>query len=129
MNSKQIEKTVMKKDNIYFDDDGECHVCDKLAIDRYYNNHLKSKTLINSFRKRQQFNITNNSTSFSTTSSALDFEKVVFLLTKVMKSHPVILKFLIFILLYINLLDQKLSSLSFSYNSSDLHPINNKLSI
>ena len=37
-----------KKDKIYCDDDGEyriyCHICDKLAINRYYNNHLKSQT-------------------------------------------------------------------------------------
>ena len=54
------------KENIYCDDVGEYrifgHVCDKLAIDIYYNNHLKSQTLINNFRKRQQLNITKNST-------------------------------------------------------------------
>ena len=55
-----------RKENGYCDDDGEydffCHMCDKLAIDRYYSNHLKSQTHINKFRKRQQFNNTNNST-------------------------------------------------------------------
>ena len=50
----------MDKDNkekVYCDDDGEyriyCRVCDELAIDRYYNNHLKSQTRINKFRKKQ----------------------------------------------------------------------------
>ena len=37
MNSDNIEK-------IYCDDDGEyrihCQICDKLAVDRNYNNHL-----------------------------------------------------------------------------------------
>ena len=60
----------MDSDNnekIYCDDDGEyrnyCHVCDKLAIDRYYNNHLKSQTHVNKFRRRQQLKITSNSTA------------------------------------------------------------------
>ena len=52
---------------IHCDDDGEyiiyCHVCDNLAIDRYYNNHLKSQTHINNFCKRQQIINTNNLTS------------------------------------------------------------------
>ena len=51
------------KEKIYCDDDGECYVCDKLAIDTYYNNHLKSQTHINNSPKSQQLNITNNSTS------------------------------------------------------------------
>ena len=55
------------KEKIYCDDDGEyrtyCHVCDKLAIDRHYNNSLKSQTHINTFPKRQQINNGNNSTS------------------------------------------------------------------
>ena len=33
-------------------------------IDRYYNNHLKLQTHINSFRKRQKLNNTNISSSF-----------------------------------------------------------------
>ena len=49
-----------KKEKIYCDDDGGygvcCHVCDKLAIDRYQNNHLNSQTQINNFRKKQQLN-------------------------------------------------------------------------
>ena len=57
------------KEKIYCDGDGEyriyCHVCDKLAIDIFYNNHLKSQTQINKFRKRQQLNITINSASNS----------------------------------------------------------------
>ena len=40
------------KEKIYSDDDDECHICDKLAIDRYYNNHPKSQTHMNNFRKR-----------------------------------------------------------------------------
>ena len=47
-----------RKEELYCDDDGEyriyCHVCDELAIDRYYDNHLKSQTHINIFRKRQR---------------------------------------------------------------------------
>ena len=58
-----------KKEKIYRDDDGEngiyCHVCDLLAIDRYYKNHLKSQTHIRIFRKRQQIETTNISTSQS----------------------------------------------------------------
>ena len=63
-----------KKDKIYCDDDGEYriyrHICDKLAINRYYNNHLKSQTHINVFCKKQQVN---NSTSFSTTKQCYGF--------------------------------------------------------
>ena len=63
-----------KKAKIYRDDDSEyriyCHICDRLAIDRYYNNHLKSQTHINMFHIRQQLNN-------STTNNALDFQKVV----------------------------------------------------
>ena len=37
-----------RKEELYCDDDGEYriyfHVCDELAIDRYYDNHLKSQT-------------------------------------------------------------------------------------
>ena len=69
-----------KKEKIYCDDDGGyriyCHVCDKLAMDRYHNKHLKSQTHINNFPKRQQLNNTNISTSHSTTNKALDFKKV-----------------------------------------------------
>ena len=56
-----------KKEKIYCDEDGEyiiyCHVCEILAIDNFYSNHLKSKTHINNFRRRQQLNITKNSTT------------------------------------------------------------------
>ena len=52
------------EEKAYHDDVGEyriyCHVCDKVAIDRCYNNHLKSQTHLNNFRKRQQLS---NSTS------------------------------------------------------------------
>ena len=53
------------KEKVYTDDDGEyrfiCQVCDELALDRYYNNHPKSQTHINKFRKRQLLNYSNNS--------------------------------------------------------------------
>ena len=45
---------------IYCADDDEyriyCNICDKLCIDRFYKNHLKSQTHINNIRKRQQLN-------------------------------------------------------------------------
>ena len=31
-----------------------CDVCDKLCIQRFYKNHLKSKTYINNIRKIEQ---------------------------------------------------------------------------
>ena len=43
------------KEKIYCDDDDDyrlfCHVCDKLAKDRCYNNHLKPATHLKNFRK------------------------------------------------------------------------------
>ena len=43
---------------IYCEDDGDyiiyCSVCDKLCIERYYKNHLKSGTHLNNFYKRQR---------------------------------------------------------------------------
>ena len=51
----------MTSDNqqvIYCEDDGEfrvfCDICDNLCIERFYKNHLKSQTHINSIRKRKQ---------------------------------------------------------------------------
>ena len=45
---------------IYCEDDGEfrvhCNICDLLCIERYYKNHLKSGSHINSFHKRQRLN-------------------------------------------------------------------------
>ena len=45
---------------IYCSEDGEyriyCEICDKLCIERYYKNHLKSITHIINFCKRQQLN-------------------------------------------------------------------------
>ena len=42
---------------IYCEDDGEyrvyCDICDKLCIERFYKNHLKSQTHIKNFHKRQ----------------------------------------------------------------------------
>ena len=49
-----------KYEDIYCEDDGECRVycdvCDKLCIERYYTNHLKSGTHTNNFYKRQWLN-------------------------------------------------------------------------
>ena len=57
------------REKIHCDDDGEhriySYVCDKLAKDKYYNNHLKSQTHIKNFRKRQQYKNGNNSISSS----------------------------------------------------------------
>ena len=45
---------------IYCADDNEyrvyCHNCDKLCIDRFYKNHLKSQTHTKSIRRREQLN-------------------------------------------------------------------------
>ena len=44
---------------IYCEDDGEyvyCNVCDKLCIEQFYKNHLKSQTHTSSFYKRQNQN-------------------------------------------------------------------------
>ena len=52
----------MNSDNqqIIYCDDGEyrvyCSVCDKLCIERFYKNHLKSKTHTNNVGKREQLN-------------------------------------------------------------------------
>ena len=53
----------MDSDNqlvIYCEDDGECRVycniCDSLCIERFYKNHLKSKTHINNIRKIEKLN-------------------------------------------------------------------------
>ena len=43
----------------------QCHVWDKLAKNRYYNNHLISQKHMNKFHKRQRLNNTNNSTAQS----------------------------------------------------------------
>ena len=43
---------------IYCEEDGEyrvyCDVCDKLCIERFYKNHLKSQTHNNNIRKIEQ---------------------------------------------------------------------------
>ena len=45
---------------IHCEDVGEyrvyCDVCDKFCIQRYYKNHLKSKTHINNIRKIEELN-------------------------------------------------------------------------
>jgi len=45
---------------IYCADDDEyrvyCDICDKLCIERYYKNHLKSQTHTNNFYKKQRLN-------------------------------------------------------------------------
>ena len=46
--------------NIYCPEDNEyriyCSVCDKLCIERFYKNHLKSQTHINNIRNIEQLN-------------------------------------------------------------------------
>ena len=53
----------MDCDIIYCPEDDEyrvyCEICDNLCIERFYKNHLKSKTHINNINKRQI--ISNNS--------------------------------------------------------------------
>ena len=45
---------------IYCEDDREyrvyCDVCDSLCIQRFYKNHLKSKTHLNNIRKIEEIN-------------------------------------------------------------------------
>ena len=49
---------------IFFADDDEyrvyCEICDKLFIEKYYKNHLKSGTHINNLHRRQRLIKTNN---------------------------------------------------------------------
>ena len=40
-----------------------CDICDKICIERYYENHLKSGTHTNNFYKRQRKNITDTNSS------------------------------------------------------------------
>ena len=52
----------MNSDNqqVIFCEDDEyrvyCHICDNLCIERFYKNHLKSRTHTNNIRKREQLN-------------------------------------------------------------------------
>ena len=61
------QKWIEIRKKLYFDDEGDfrnyCLICDKSSIHRYFNNHLKSQTYINKFRKRQHLYNTNISTS------------------------------------------------------------------
>ena len=45
---------------VIYCEDGEyrvyCDVCDSLCIERFYKNHLKSKTHINNIRKIEEIN-------------------------------------------------------------------------
>ena len=45
---------------VVYCEDGEyrvyCDVCDNLCIQRFYKNHLKSKTHINNIRKMEELN-------------------------------------------------------------------------
>ena len=45
---------------IYCEDKGKyrvyCEICDKLCIERFYKNHLKSRTHKNNIHRRQQLN-------------------------------------------------------------------------
>ena len=47
-----------KQEAIFCEDDGEdsiyCNICDKVCIEQYYENHLKSQTHTNNIRKKQQ---------------------------------------------------------------------------
>ena len=44
----------------YCEDDGEyrvyCNICESLCIERFYKNHLKSKTHLNILRKIEEIN-------------------------------------------------------------------------
>ena len=46
---------------IYCEDGGEyrvyCDICDKICMERFYKNHLKSQTHINNIGKREQLDI------------------------------------------------------------------------
>ena len=50
----------MNSDNqqVFYCEDGEyrayCNICDELCIERFFNNHLKSRTHTNNIRKREQ---------------------------------------------------------------------------
>ena len=50
----------VNQEAIYCEDDGEYRIlrdiCDKLCIERYHKNHLKSGTHLNNFYKRQRLN-------------------------------------------------------------------------
>ena len=52
----------MNSDNqqVIYCEDGEyrvyCDVCDNLCLERFYKNHLKSKTHLNNNRERKQLN-------------------------------------------------------------------------
>ena len=52
----------MNSDNqqVIYCEDGEykvyCNICDKLCIDRFYKNHLKSRTHTKNIRQREQLN-------------------------------------------------------------------------
>ena len=52
----------MNGDNqlIIYCEDGEyrvyCNICDSLCIERFYKNHLKSKTHLNNLRKIEEIN-------------------------------------------------------------------------
>ena len=52
----------MNSDNqqVIYCEDGEyriyCDICDKLCIEKFYKNHLKSQTHTNNIHKRQQLN-------------------------------------------------------------------------
>ena len=51
------------QNNIWCADDNEyriyCNLCDRLCINRFYNNHLKSGTHNNNINKTQQLDSTN----------------------------------------------------------------------
>ena len=51
---------IENEENFYCEDDGDyricCDVCDKLCIEQFYKNHLKSQTHTNNIWKRVQLN-------------------------------------------------------------------------
>ena len=54
---------------IYCEDDGEnrvyCNICDSLCIERFYKNHLKSKTHINNIRGIEEISKSFEAISFN----------------------------------------------------------------
>ena len=60
ISSNQIKKDSYIIEKTHCDDDGEnrknCRVCDYLALDSYYYNHLKSQAPMKNIRKRQHLN-------------------------------------------------------------------------
>ena len=74
----------MESDNqeiLYCEDDCEyriyCDTCDKLCIERYYKNHLKSGTHTINFYKSQRLNNTNKFI-YSNTSTLMELNNFIY---------------------------------------------------